>query len=179
MRLELVHQKLLQSRMATRTQYPFQASWYKYKTLGEINILRRQWNMFETVENYDYKIRIQMNAGYFSQRWYAFLLASDHTDYNQGLSLHRSQYPTIDFTPERNKFVQQSTIYTKVTYDFSQPSNGLLLSSAMTEGERVKKNSDLLMYINVSTYNATHVYKWNFSSEDDRLAYEKIARSLP
>jgi len=178
MRLELVHQKLLQSRMATRTQYPFQASWYKYKTLSEINILRRQWNMFETVENYDFKIRIQMNAWYFSQRWYAFLLASDHTDYNRGKSLHEAQYPTINFTPERNKFVQQSTIYTNVAYEFSQPSNGLLLSSAMTEGERTKKNGDMSMYINVSTYNATHVYKWNFSSEDERLGYEKIAQSL-
>jgi hypothetical protein len=164
--------------MTTRTEYPFNPSWYKYKTPAEINILRRQWNMFEIVENYDYKIRIQMNAGYFNQRWYAFLHASDHTDYNRGKMLHVAQYPTVDFTPERNKFVQQSTIYTKVPYEYSQPLCGLLLSTAMTEGERTKKNSDTLMYINVSTYNATHVYKWKFSSEEERLAYEKIAQSL-
>jgi len=163
----------------SRTQYPFNASWYKYKTPAEINILRRQWNMFEMVENCDFQIRIQMNAGYFGHRWYTFLQSSDHTDYTRGKMLHEAQYPTVDFTPERNKFVQQSTIYTKVAYEYSQPSNGLLLSSAMTEGERIKKNSDTLMYINVSTYNATHVYKWNFSSEDDRLAYEKIAQSRP
>ena len=179
MRLELVHQKLRQSRMATRIQYPFNASWYKYKTPAEINILRRQWNIFETVENCDFQIRIQMNAGYFGHRWYTFLQSSDLTDYNRGKTLHQAQYPTVDFTPERNKFVQQSTIYTRVGYEYSQPSNGLLLSTAITEGERIKRNNDLSMYINVSSYNATHVYKWNFSSEDERLGYEKIARSLP
>lgn len=164
--------------MATRTQYPFQVSWYKYKTSAEINVLRRQWNMFETVENNDYLVRIQMNAGYFATRWYAFLQASDLTDYNRGRSLHQAQFPTIDFTPERNKFVQQSTIYTRVGYEFSQPSNGLLLSTAMTEGERVKKNADLLLYTQVSTFNSTHMFKWQFTSEEDRLAYEKVALSL-
>jgi len=162
----------------SRTQYPFNASWYKYKTPAEINILRRQWNMFEMVENNDFIVRSKMNAGNFGTRWYAFLQASDLTDYNRGRSLHQAQYPTLDFTPERNKFVQQSTIYTRVGYEFSQPSNGLLLSTSMTEGERVRKNADLSMYINVSTYNATHVYKWNFGSDEDRLAYEKIALDL-
>lgn len=165
--------------MATRTQYPFNSSWYKYKTPAEINILRRQWNMFETVENYDFQIRIQMNAGYFATRWYAFLQASDLVDYNRGQSLHQAQYPTLDFTAERNKFVQQSTIYTRVSYETSQPSSGILLSTSITEGERIKRNGDMSMYMQVSTYNATHVYKWSFSSEEERMAYDKIARSLP
>ena len=164
--------------MATRTPYPFQASWYKYKTAAEINTLRRQWNMFETVENNDYLVRIQMNAGYFATRWYVFLQGSDLTDYNRGHSLHQAQFPQVDFTPERNKFVQQSTIYTRVSYEFSQPSNGLILSTAMTEGERVKKNADLSLYTQVSTFNSTHMFKWQFTSEEDRLAYEKVALSL-
>lgn len=164
--------------MATRTQYPFNASWYKYKTPAEINILRRQWNMFETVENYDFTIRAKMNAGYFGTRWYVFLQSSDQLDYNRGRALHTAQYPTIDFTPERNKFVQQSTIYTKVSYETSRPSSGLLLSTSVTEGERIKKSGDTSMYIQVSTFNATHKYKWTFTSEEDRVSYEKIAQSL-
>jgi len=164
--------------MATRTQYPFNASWYKYKTPAEINILRRQWNMFETVENYDFSIRAKMNAGHFGTRWYTFLQTSDQLDYNRGRALHTAQYPTVDFTPERNKFVQQSTIYTKVSYETSRPSSGLLLSTSMREGERIKKSGDTSMYIQVSTFNATHKYKWTFSSEEDRLAYEKIALGL-
>jgi hypothetical protein len=162
--------------MTTRTQYPFNASWYKYKTPAEINILRRQWNMFETVENYDFQIRIRMNAGYFSTRWYAFLQASDQLDYNRGKTLHTAQYPTISFTPEREKFVQQSTIYSRVSYETSHPSSGLLLSTAVTEGERIKRSGDISMYIQVSTFNATHKYKWIFGSEEERMAYDRIAR---
>jgi hypothetical protein len=164
--------------MSTRTQYPFNASWYKYKTPAEINILRRQWNMFETVENYDFLIRAKMNAGHFGTRWYVFAQSSDQLDYNRGRVLHTAQYPAIDFTPERNKFVQQSTIYTKVSYETSQPSSGLLLSTSITEGERIKKSGNMSIYVQVSTYNATHKYKWSFSSEEDRVSYEKIAQSL-
>ena len=178
MRLEHHLQKDHLSRMSTRTQYPFNASWYKYKTPAEINILRRQWNMFESVENYNFAIRIRMNAGYFSTRWYTFLQSSDLVDYHRGQSLHQAQYPGVNFTPEADKFVQQSTIYTKVSYESSRPSTGFLLSTPMTEGERIKKSGDMSMYIQVSTFNASHVYKWQFSSEDDRLSYEKIAQSL-
>jgi hypothetical protein len=164
--------------MGSRTPYPFNASWYKYKTSADINTLRRQWDMFELVENYNFLIRKQMNAGDFSARWYTFLQTSYLLDYNRGRTLHEAQYPTIDFTPERNKFVQQSTIYTKVSYESSQPSNGLLLSTSTTEGERLKKASDLSMYIHVSTFNSIHKYKWVFTSDEDRLAYMKTELSL-
>jgi hypothetical protein len=164
--------------MATRTQYPFNASWYRYKSLSEINILRRQWNMFETVENYDFIVRSKMNAGNFGTRWYTFLQTSDQLDYNRGRVLHCAQYPTIDFTPEHNKFVQQSTIYVKVSYETSQPSNGIIFSTSMRESERLQLNNDTTLYTNVSTFNATHYFKWMFSSEDERLAYQKAALRL-
>jgi hypothetical protein len=161
-----------------RTQYPFNASWYKYKTSADLNILRRQWNLFELVENYNYDVRIQRNAGYLAVKWYAFVQSSDLTDYNRGRSLHQAQYPGNLFTPEFDQFVQPSTVYTHVGYEYSQPSSGLLLSTAMTEGERMKRNGDMSMYIYVSTFNATHKYKWVFSSEEDRMAYDKIARGV-
>jgi len=164
--------------MATRTQYPFNSSWYKYKTPAEMNILRRQWNTFEMVENYDFAVRNKMNAGDFGTRWYTFPQASAQIDYNRGRVLHAAQYPTIDFTPEHNKFVQQSTIYTKVSYETSQPSSGIIFSTPMRESERIQKNNDTSLYINVSTFNATHYFKWVFSSEDERLAYEKAALRL-
>jgi len=162
----------------SRTQYPFNASWYKYKTPAEINILRRQWNMFETVENFDFQVLQRRNAGYLAMKWYVFLQSSDLVDYNRGRTLHTAQYPGIRFTPERDQFIQPSTILSKVGYEYSQPSSGLLLSTSMTEGERIKKSGDMSMYIQVSTFNATHKYKWTFTSEEERVSYEKIAQSL-
>jgi hypothetical protein len=161
---------------ATRTQYPFTASWYKYKTPAEISVLRRQWNMFETVENCDFQVLQQRNAGYLAVRWYAFLQSSDLVDYNRGKTLHQAQYPGVNFTPQRELFVQPSTIYTTIGYESSQPSNGILFSTAITESERIRRNGDMSMYMQVSTFNATHVYKWVFGSEEERMAYDRIAR---
>jgi hypothetical protein len=164
--------------MTTRTQYPFSASFYKYKTMGEIEILRRQWETFERVENYNFAIRARMNTGYFDQKWYTFGSNSELLDYRRGRSLHIAQYPTIDFTSENEKFVQQSTIYVGVKYEIREAPRGTYFSTSISDSERMKNQSDLATYIAVSTFNATHVYKWVFNSDEERLGYERASLRL-
>lgn len=164
--------------MTTRTQYLFNASYYRYKTRSEIEILRRQWETFERVENYNFEIRARMNAGYFDQKWYTFLSNAEFLDYRRGQALHIAQFPTVDFTSESEKFVQQSTIIVGVKYETREAPRGTYFSTSISDSERMKNQSDLATYIAVSTFNGTHVYKWQFSSDEERLAYDRASLRL-
>ena len=164
--------------MATRTQYPFSASYYRYKTRSEIEILRRQWETFERVENYNFAVRARMNSGFFDQRFYTFLSNSELMDYRRGQALHIAQFPTVDFTSESEKFVQQSTIYVGVAYETREAPRGTYFSTSISDSERIKLQADMNIYMNVSTFNSTHVYKWVFSSDEERLAYERASLRL-
>jgi hypothetical protein len=164
--------------MATRTQYPFSASYYRYKTRIEIEILRRQWETFERVENYNFAVRARMNSGFFDQKFYTFLSSTELMDYRRGQALHIAQFPTVDFGSESEKFVQQSTIYVGVAYEVREAPRGTYYSTSMSDSERIKMQSDTNIYINVSTFNSTHVYKWVFSSDEERLGYERASLRL-
>ena len=164
--------------MSTRTQYPFSASYYRYKTRSEIEILRRQWETFERVENFNFAIRNRMNSGYFDQKWYTFNSNSEYLDYRRGQALHIAQFPTVDFQSESEKFVQQSTIIVAVKYETREAPRGTFFSTSISDSERMKNESDLATYIAVSTFNATHVYKWQFSSDEERLAYDRASLKL-
>lgn len=164
--------------MATRTAYPFFASYYRYKTRSEIEILRRQWDTFESVENFNNLIRARMNSGYFDKKWYTFISNSERLDYRRGQALHIAQFPTIDFTSESEKFVQQSTIIVGVAYETREAPRGTYFSTSISDSERIKNQNDLNTYISVSTFNGTHVYKWAFSSNEERLSYERASLRL-
>jgi hypothetical protein len=119
-----------------------------------------------------------MNSGFFDQKFYTFLSSTELMDYRRGQALHIAQFPTVDFGSESEKFVQQSTIYVGVAYEVREAPRGTYYSTSMSDSERIKMQSDTNIYINVSTFNSTHVYKWVFSSDEERLGYERASLRL-
>jgi hypothetical protein len=46
-------------------------------------------------------------------------------------------------------------------------------TNVLTSSERAAQRADLEIYAFVSTYNQSHVIKWNFVKDEERLAYER------
>ena len=91
------YQKNLAAQVAAgaRTQYVYDLSGVKYRTKSDLLTLQRQWNTFEKVENYNFKIYLQFLRGDFRQTWYQFNNNTEVSDYRVGQQLHVNRYPNL------------------------------------------------------------------------------------
>jgi hypothetical protein len=165
-----------------RTQYIFDLSGVRARSRSDTLTYQRQWNTFETVENYNDVIYQQFQIGYYAQPYYQFRSGEEYTDYKNGQQLHVRRYPWLDPTTfnsiNTRPLPNVSTILSRPqNYTFS-PTTGALFSTPMTATEYIAQKSDMSTYVHVSSYNAEHVYKYMFTSADEQLAYRRAAVAL-
>lgn len=165
----------------TRTQYFFDLSGVKYKTQADIMAMQRQWDTFERVENYNDVIYQQFSAGNRANTYYQYRDRAEANDYRNGQELHILRYPYLPsstFASISNKPMPDVLIKTPPSYYYNTPTRGVHFSTATTASEKTTANSDLAIYSHVSSYNATHVYKYAFVSNEEQLAYHRAERRI-
>ena len=143
--------------------------------------MQRQWDTFERIENYDDKIYQQFAAGNRSNMYYQFRDRSEANDYRNGQELHILRYPNLQpstFDSIRNRPMPDVAITTPPSYYYNTPTRGVYFSTATTSSEQTSALADLSIYTHVSSYNATHVYKYAFVSNEEQLAYHRAERRI-
>ena len=78
-----------------RTQYVFDLSGVRSKSMGEIMRMRTQWDTFERVENYNDVIYQRLKLGNRDKMYYQFQDREEANDYKNGQQLHISRYPNL------------------------------------------------------------------------------------
>jgi len=163
-----------------RTPYFFDLSGVKYKPLSEVHTMRRQWDTFERVENYDNEIYNRFSQGYFDKQYYQFRNSDERNDYKVGQLLHINRYPWLPsttFAPIRDRPMPSVPVLAK-PIEFIQVSRCIIPPIPITQEERTIQQNDLSIYAHVSTYNRDHVYKYQFTNEEERFAYHRAERRI-
>ena len=55
---------------------------------------------------------------------------------------------------------------------------GVVFSTSMTSSEYMGQQSDMAVYVHVSTYNSQHKYKYIFPSNEEKMAYHRAERII-
>lgn len=164
-----------------RTQYFFDTSGVKFKSRGDILKMQRQWETFERVENYNDIIYQRFSAGDRSQTYYQFKNREEATDYRTGQQLHILRYPWLPpstFDPiNLRPMPDVAVVNAAPSYSMVLPRN-TGLTSAVPESVATTTEADMTIYMYVSSFNATHVFKYNFVSDEERLAYHRAERLI-
>jgi hypothetical protein len=167
-----------------RTQYIFDLSGVKGRSRTELLNLQRQWDTFERVENYNDIVYQKLATGDRGTLYYQFASRQESLDYRNGQELHVLRYPSLAATGAFNSISERPMPDVPVTtraptYSMtSLQDRGLFFSTSTTESERLTQESDLTIYTHVSTFNGTHYFKYNFVSNDEKIAYHRAERLL-
>jgi hypothetical protein len=163
-----------------RQQYPFDIPNLRYKSRSEVFRLQRQWDTFERIENYDDIIFQRISVGMRDKTFYQFKDDSEYKDYRAGHNLHVLRYPDLPpslFEPIRHRPVPNVEAITELPY-YSQVPRGLPDKKPLNSLDYSQIQSDNTIYTYVSSYNAAHVYKYNFTSDEEKMAYERAERRI-
>jgi hypothetical protein len=163
-----------------RTQYAFDMVNLKYKSRSDIFRLEQQWTAFERVENYDDIIYQKIANGIRDQTFYQFKNDSEFKDYRAGQNLHILRYPNLPpstFSPVRDRPFPTTESTTPLPY-FSQVMKNVVSAVPIPADEYAIIRSDNVIYSYVSSYNVSHVYKYNFTSDEEKMAYERGERRV-
>jgi hypothetical protein len=162
-----------------RTQYAFDLSGVKYKSRIDILTMQRQWETFERVENYNDVIYQRFSVGDRSQTYYQFRDSTERNDYRIGQMLHMNRYPLLpSSTFDSISLRAMPNVAVRVAapnYTIS-PMPLAYIPGAKPESITTDNTADVTIYTYVSTYNSDHVYKYNFISDEERLAYHRGER---
>lgn len=170
------------SRSPLRTQYSYDLTGVKYKSRADLLNLQRQWETFERVENYNDIVYQQIAAGNRGTLYYQFSTRQEYIDYRNGQELHILRYPVLAkasaFSSISERTLPDVPILIKApTYSMSSD-RGILFSTSVMESQRMENQSDIAVYTYVSTYNSEHVFKYNFPSNEEKIAYHRAERLL-
>jgi hypothetical protein len=165
-----------------RTQYMYDLSGVKYRSRADLLNLQRQWETFERVENYNDIVYQQISAGNRGTLYYQFRTRQEYMDYKNGQELHVLRYPALAkagaFSSISERAMPDVPVLVKApTYSMSTD-RGILFSTSIMESQRMENQSDLAVYTYVSTYNSEHVFKYNFPSNEEKIAYHRAERLL-
>ena len=163
-----------------RTQYFFDLSGVHCKSRKDILVIQRQWDTFERVENYNDIVYQRINAGYRDRMFYHFENRQELSDYKNGQQLHILRYPFLPcgtFDSISGMPFSSTPVIVKAPV-FTQISKCIHLSTPMLASEKTEQQSDLAIYTHVSTYNTEHVYKYIFTSAEERIAYHRAERRV-
>ena len=163
----------------TRTQYAFDLSGVKFLARSDILKRQRAWETFERIENYNDVIYQRFSAGDRSQTYYQFVDQAERNDYRYGQQLHISRYPwlpaaifdSISGRPMPDVVVRIAA----PNYTYS-PSPLAPTKAAIPESVATDNAADMTIYANVSSFNSVHYFKYNFVSDEERLAYHRGER---
>lgn len=167
------------SNSPTRTQYPFDLSGVKFKSRGDILTMQRQWETFERVENYNDVIYQRFEAGDRSQTYYQFRDQAEKNDYRVGMQLHMNRYPWLpEGTFDPISSLPMPDVVVRIAapnYTFSPNPLGPT-KAAIPESVATDNTADMVIYTYVSSFNAVHYFKYNFVSDEERIAYHRGER---
>ena len=159
-----------------RTQYPVNLSNIKYRTRMETLTLTRQWDTFERIENYNDIVYQKLQIGDRSTTYWQFVNVSEQKDYTAGQMLHINFYTTLSastFSSISNRAMPTAKVITPApSFSVSGPTCIPQLS-AMSASAKTQQQSDLSIYVNVSTYNSAHKYDYIFPSNEEFMSYNR------
>lgn len=165
-----------------RTQYPFDLSGVKFKSRIEILTMQRQWETFERVENYNDLVYQKFQTGDRSTPYYFFKDREELNDYRNGQQLHILRYPTLPpstFDSISSRSMPNVAITARPPeYSMGTTPRGIALSTAITASEATTLATDLAIYEYVSSYNSEHVFKYSFTSDEEKMAYHRAERRV-
>jgi hypothetical protein len=162
-----------------RTQYPFSAN-TRYKTKSDILLMQNQWDTFERVENYDDVIFQRIQDGLRDKTFYQFLSNQEFKDYKQGQELHVLTFPTLPpstFASIRDKPLPTTPTKTPLPY-YHQVDKFIVAPTPLSSEELTQQRADTEVYAYVSTFNNTHVYKYAFVSDEEKMAYYRAEKRI-
>ena len=163
-----------------RTQYCFDLSGVHCKSRRDILVMQRQWETFERVENYNDIVYQRINAGYRDRLFYQFVNRQELSDYKNGQQLHILRYPWLPsstFDSISGKPFSSTPVIVPAPV-FTQTPKDIHFSTPMKASEKTEQQSDMAIYTHVSTYNTEHVYKYIFTSAEERIAYHRAERRV-
>lgn len=171
----------------TRTQYPFAGlteAQQKYiigtnRPLVYRLTIENQWDTFERVENYNDAIYELYKTGDRSKLYYQFKNDQEFKDYRTGQQLHVNAYsispfflPASTFQPVRDRPMPDVPIIGSLPYDTNVP-RFIINKFTPTSSELSVAQGENEIFAYVSTYNGTHVIKYQFVDETEKNAYER------
>lgn len=169
-------------RAPLRTQYMYDLSGVKYKSRADILNLQRQWETFERVENYNDIVFQQIAAGNRGTLYYQFITRQEYMDYRNGQELHILRFPVLAregvFALISERALPDVPVLVKAPTFSMSSDRGILFSTSIMESQRMGTQTDLAVYTYVSTYNSEHVFKYNFPSNEEKIAYHRAERLL-
>lgn len=154
--------------------------------------MQRQWNTFETIENYNDVIYNRFCQGLRDKPYYQFRDMGERNDYRIGQMLHTQRYPYLPIDARISTSSDGTPITTLASISDRQipnveviapPSNYSQVSkmsrptsTILTSAEYMAIQSENAVYAHVSTYNTTHKYKYLFTSDEEKLMYLRAER---
>lgn len=164
-----------------RTQYVFDLSGVRSKSMGEIMRMRTQWDTFERVENYNDVIYQRLKLGNRDKMYYQFQDREEANDYKNGQQLHISRYPNLSpstFNSISNKPMPNVVFSSPPPYVSHTIKPNGEFSEPISSSEQTGIVNDNTIYQHVSTYNSLHTYKYIFPSNEEQLAYHRAERLI-
>jgi len=138
--------------------------------------LTRQWDTFERIENYNDIVYQKLQVGDRSTTYWQFVNASELKDYTAGQMLHINFYSTLPastFSSISSRVMPNAKVITPApSFSVSGPVC-IPQTSAVPASENTQLQSDLTIYVNVSTYNHAHCYSYIFPSNEEFMAYNR------
>ena len=163
-----------------RTQYPFDLSGVKFKARSDILRMQRQWDTFERVENYNDIVYQKLLTGDRGTLYYFFKDREELNDYRNGQQLHILRYPTLPpstFDSISLRVMPDVAVTVRAPI-YSMVPRSIPQSTVMTSSEVTSALSDMTIYTYVSTYNSEHVFKYTFTSDEEKMAYHRAERRV-
>lgn len=164
-----------------RTQYFFDLSGVRGKSRGDILAMQRQWETFERIENYNDIIYQRLEQGYRDKTYYQFRDRSELNDYRNGQEMHVLRYPSAStgtFASISDRPMPDVEVKTRAPNYSMGIERGLLYSTSISASEMLEMQADMTIYTHVSSFNATHVFKYNFPSDEEKMAYHRAERRI-
>jgi len=164
-----------------RTQYPPQLSNIKHRSPIQTATLNRQWETFERVENYNDIVYQQLQLGNRGTLYYQFVNQAEQRDYTAGQTLHINYYTTLPastFASISNRPMPDVPVLIKAPQCMPMVPIKATSLSAPAASATTTACADMAIYCTVSSFNASHVYQYNFPSAAEQLAYGRAEQAL-
>jgi len=164
-----------------RTQYPPQLSNIKFRTPIQTAKLTRQWETFERVENYNDIVYQQLQQGNRGTLYYQFADRVEYNDYLAGQTLHINFYTTLPvstFAPISTRPMPNVVFSAPPPMCVPSGNSSMPLTSATAASVTTTACADKAIYTQVSSFNTVHVYKYNFTSAEELLSYQRAERAI-
>jgi hypothetical protein len=172
----------LENIVPARSTFCFKYDTRKFVSQNDIIALKRQWNTFERVENFNSIVysTISGSENPIGIYFYSFLNQSELDDYKLGQANHIAEYPTVsDFLISYSKkpvIPKTSTIVSTVVSPYISPlcCPDYISTNVISNTELLANKTAKLIYERVSTQSALFPKSpYKFSSSTEYTVYKQ------